>query len=136
MAGLARRDRFELPEPVRRFFEGDWETPAFPVEEYRDGSTLVVKAELPNIDPDRDLDVSVTDGVLHIKGERREATEHKEKHGYRSELRYGSFTRDIALPAGFNQDDITASYNDGILEVRLPLPEAEPTARKVPISRG
>ena len=136
MASLARRERFELPEPVRRFFEGDWEVPAFPVEEYRDGDTMVVRAELPNIDPQEDLDVSVSDGALQIKGERREASGRKDKNGYRSEFRYGSFTRDIALPAGASQDNVTATYNDGVLEVRVPVPEAGPAATKVPISRG
>ena len=136
MAGLARRDRFELPEPVRKFFEGDWEVPAFPVEEYRDGATMVVRAELPNIDPEKDLDVSVSDGILHIKGERREGSEHKSKSGYRSEFRYGSFTRDIALPAGSSRDNVTASYHDGVLEVRVPVPEAGSSSTKVPISRG
>lgn len=136
MAGLSRRDRFELPEPVRRFFEGDWEVPAFPVEEYREGPTMVVKAELPNIDPDKDLDVSVSDGVLHIRGERRESTEHKDKNGYRSEFRYGSFTRDVALPAGASQDNVTARYHDGVLEIRVPVPESGPSTTKVPISRG
>lgn len=136
MAGLTRRDRFELPEPVRRFFEGDWEAPSFPVEEYRDGSTMVVKAELPNIDPDKDLDVTVSDGVLHIKGERREQSEHKDKNGYRSEFHYGSFTRDIPLPAGASQDGVRASYHDGVLEVRVPVPETGPSSTKVPISRS
>ena len=55
--GVARRDRFELPDSVRRFFEGDWDSPGMRVEEYQDGSTLVVKAEMPGIDPDQDVDV-------------------------------------------------------------------------------
>lgn len=136
MASLARRERFELPEQVRKFFEGDWEVPAFPVEEYQDGSSMVIRAELPNINPDQDLDVTVSDGVLHIKGERREKTEHKARHGYRSEFRYGSFTREIPLPPGSSQDDVTATYNDGVLEVRVPVPESGSTSTKVPISRG
>lgn len=136
MASLARRERFELPEPVRRFFEGEWETPSFPVEEYRDGSSMVVRAELPNINPETDLDVTVSDGALHIKGERREQTEHKGRHGYRSEFHYGSFTREIALPAGSNPEGVSATYNDGVLEVRVPVPETGPTSTKVPISRG
>ena len=66
MAGLSRRDRFELPEPMRRLFEGDWEVPAFRVEEFRDANVMVVRAELPSIDPEKDLDVTVTDGELTI----------------------------------------------------------------------
>ena len=98
MAALAKRERFEMPEPVRRFFDGDWDTPALRVDEFRDGGSLVVRAELPGIDPEKDVDVSVSDGVLHIQAERQEKTEHKDKDGYRTEFRYGSFTRDIALP--------------------------------------
>ena len=136
MAGLSRRDRFELPEPMRRLFEGDWEVPAFRVEEFRDNGAMVVRAELPNIDPEQDLDVTVTDGTLRIHGERREETSNKSKNGYRSEFKYGSFSRDIALPAGTSPDDVTASYHDGILEVRVPLQSEGGTGRKVPISRN
>ena len=136
MASLARRERFELLEPVRKFFEGDWDVPAFPVEEYRDGSTMVVRAELPDIDPDTGLDVTVSDGVLQIKGERRQETEHKDRHGYRSEFRYGSFSREIPLPTGSDQDGVSATYNDGVLEVRIPVPEPGASSTKIPISRG
>ncbi|MCC3274664.1 Hsp20/alpha crystallin family protein [Arthrobacter sp. zg-Y20] len=136
MASLARRERFELPDQVRKFFEGDWEVPAFPIEEYQDGNSMVIRAELPNINPEQDLDVTVSDGMLHIKGERREQTDHKGRNGYRSEFRYGSFTREVALPSGASQDDVTASYNDGVLEVRVPVPEVGPSSKKVPISRG
>ena len=70
MAGLARRDRFELPEPMRRLFEGDWEVPAFRVEEFREPGAMVVRAELPSIDPEKDLDVTVSDGTLDRKSTR------------------------------------------------------------------
>ena len=65
-----------------------------------EGSTLVVRAEVPGIDPDQDVDVSVSEGMLHIRVERLEKSEHKSKDGYRSEFRYGSFARSVALPAG------------------------------------
>lgn len=136
MAGLSRRDRFELPEPMRRLFEGDWDVSAFRIEEYRDGSTMVVRAELPNIDPERDLDVTVTEGTLRIRAERRESEEHKARNGYRSEFRYGSFSRDIPLPAGAGQDDVVASYHDGVLEVRIPVQESGASGRKVPVNRS
>ena len=60
----------------------------------------------------------MSDGVLHIRAERRERTEHKDKGGYRTEFRYGSFTRDIPLPGGSQDADVSASYRDGVLEVR------------------
>ena len=136
MAAIAKRERFEMPEPVRRLFEGDWDTPALRVEEFRDGGNLVVKAEMPGIDPEKDVDVSVSDGVLHIQAERQEKTEHKDKDGYRSEFRYGSFMRDIVLPRGVKEEDVTASYRDGVLEVRVPVPEGSEEPKKVPIARS
>ena len=134
--GVARRDRFELPDSVRRFFEGDWESAALRVEEYQDGNTLVVKAEMPGIDPEKDIDISVSDGVLHIQAERQETTEHKEKGGYRTEFRYGSFARDIPLPVGSKDSDVSASYRDGVLEVRVPVAERSETASKIHVTRG
>lgn len=137
MAGLSRRDRFELPEPVRRFFEGDWDVASgFPIEEYRDGQALVVRADLPDIDPDTGLDVTVADGVLRIHAERREESSRQGREGYRSEFRYGSMTREVRLPQGASADDVAASYRDGVLEVRVPLPAAGDSGRKVPITRS
>ena len=136
MAAIAKRERFEMPEPVRRFFEGDWDTPALRVEEFRDGDKLVVKAEMPGIDPEKNVDISVSDGVLHIAAEREEKTEEKSKDGYRSEFRYGSFTRDITLPIGCKEEDVTATYRDGVLEVRVPVPERAATASKIPVTRA
>lgn len=135
-AGAARRDRFELPDSVRRFFEGDWDSAALRVEEYQDGSTLVVKAEMPGIDPEKDVDISVTDGVLHIQAERQETSEHKDKGGYRTEFRYGSFSRDIPLPSGSKDSDVSASYRDGVLEVRVPVAERPETTSKIQVTRG
>ncbi|BCW19358.1 Hsp20/alpha crystallin family protein [Pseudarthrobacter enclensis] len=131
----SRRSPMDL---IERLFEGDAGSSAIRVEELVDGNTLVVRAELPGIDPDKDVDVSVADGVLTIKAERQEKSEHKDKDGYRSEFRYGSFVRRLPLPGGVQQNDVTASYKDGLLEVRAPLPAQtqEPAAAKVPVTRG
>jgi HSP20 family protein len=105
------------------------------VEEYRANGALVIRAELPGIDPAKDVDVTVSDGALHIKAERHEE-EKTEKKGYRRrELRYGSFTRTLPLPEGVSTSDVTAGYKDGILEIRLPVPEAktEPVL-KIPVT--
>ncbi|WP_051389157.1 Hsp20/alpha crystallin family protein [Arthrobacter sp. 35W] len=137
MGGFGHMDRFELPESLRRLFEADWESPKLRVEEYRDGETMVVRAELPGIDPDRDADVSINNGILTIKVERREDAKRKEAGGYRSEFRYGSVSRNISLPPGIREEDIKASYQDGILEIRIPAPPAgETTSSKVRIDRG
>ncbi len=129
----------DMLEPIKRFLDGDLAvTPTIKVEQFQDGSTLVVRAEVPGIDPDRDVDVSVSDGMLHIRAEREEKSEHKSKAGYRSEFRYGSFSRSIALPAGAREEDITATYKDGVLEVRAPAPEpaAAETKRTIRIDHG
>jgi HSP20 family protein len=107
------------------------------VEEYQENGTLVVRAEMGGIDPDKDVEVTVSDGMLHISAERREEEETEGKQFHRRELRYGSFHRDLPLPAGCSEDDIKASYKDGILEIRVPAPSAEAkAATKVSITKG
>ena len=132
------RFRFEIPELFRRMVDFDWESGWLRVEEYVDDGTLIVRAELPDIDPEKDVELSVANGVLHIRAQREEKTEKKEKDVYRSEFRYGAFVRDVALPKGVSGNDITASYKDGILEIRAPMAKAEekPPVTKVPIARG
>lgn len=129
-----RRRPFELLE---KFFEGDTSA-AIKVEEVREGDSLVVRAELPGIDPEKDVDVSISEGALHISGHREEKTEQKEKESYRSEFRYGSFSRTLPLPEGATPDDVTATYKDGVLEVRVPVPSKPPTppSSKIQVSRG
>lgn len=105
------------------------------VEERRDKDAVVVRAELPGIDPEKDVEVTVSDGMLHIEAERREVEE-KEKGGYtRRELRYGAFSRTLPLPAGVDESDVTATYKDGILEIRIPTREHRP-GQKVPVTKA
>lgn len=106
------------------------------VEEFREGNELVVRAEMPGIDPEKDVDIHVTDHVLSIRAERRQDTKTEEKGGYRSEFHYGSFTRAVRLPSGADESDVKASYKDGILEVRVPVSEAKAEKAKIPIQRG
>jgi HSP20 family protein len=130
--------RFEVPEMFRRVADFERQSGWLRVEELIDDGTLVVRAELPDIDPDKDVELSVANGVLHIQAHREEKTERKDKDVYRSEFRYGSFVRNVPLPEGVKDDDITASYKDGILEIRVPMAteEEKPPVTKVPISRG
>jgi HSP20 family protein len=95
---------------------GRFPSPQLRVEDFVEDNTYVIRADVPGIDPERDLDVHVESGRLVVKGERRE--EHHEKN--RSEVHYGSFARTLPLPAGVDADDVTASYTDGVLEVRRP----------------
>jgi len=126
----------DLWESWRRFFDADMGRGWLSVEEMRDGSDLVVRAELPDVDPDKDVEISLSDGVLHIRGERQEKSEHKEKDGYRSEFRYGSFSRDIPMPGSVKPEDVRATYENGILEVRVPVGEDTKSAvTKVPVTK-
>ena len=93
------------------------------VEEFQDAGQLVIRAEVPGIDPSKDVEVSLTRDTLHIRAERHEQSETTDKSGYRTEFRYGSFTREFVLPEGVSVEDIKASYHDGILEVRAAIPE-------------
>ena len=107
------------------------------LEQFEDDGDLVIRAELPGVDPEEDVDISVHDGVLTISAERREETEDKGERTYRSEFRYGSFVRSVSLPRGVEADDITAEYDDGILEVRVPQAAEKPAgARKVPVQKA
>jgi len=106
-----------------------------PVNEfYRDGS-LVIRAEIPGIDPDRDVEVTVTDGRLHIKAERHQEEKVEEEHYVRKEMHYGSFERTLPLPQGVTENDVKAIYTDGILEIVIPKVEMEP-AKKIPVSKA
>jgi len=87
-------------------------------EEMQDGH-YVLRAELPGIDPAKDVDVTVSNGQLTIKAERAEK---KEAKG-RSEFCYGSFVRSVTLPAGAKEEDIKATYDKGILTVSVGVSE-------------
>ncbi len=134
---------FSLSWPSWRWFDDvirdvDWRPP-FRVEEYREGDQMVVRAELPGIDPDKDVTVEVADGDLVITAEKRHHAESTERHVQRSEFRYGMLTRSVALPEGVDASAIEATYKDGILEVRTPMPEThqdDGAVRKIAIRRG
>jgi HSP20 family protein len=106
------------------------------VEEFIDGDHLVIRAELPGVDPDRDIDVSVDNGVLTIAAERQESNREQLEKGYRSEFRYGSFVRQVRLPAGTSAEVVSAAYKDGVLEIRMPKPTQEAASRRIQIQRG
>ncbi len=106
------------------------------LEEFAEDGHLVVRAELPGVDPDKDIHITVSEGLLRISGERRTETRKEEKGSHYSEMQYGSFSRTIPLPDGASEKDVTASYHDGILEVRITIAKAAPVAAatKVPIA--
>jgi HSP20 family protein len=105
------------------------------VEEYREDGMLVVRADLPGIDPDKDVELTVSDGMLRIEAERR-TEEKQEGKGYlRQEVRYGSVSRSLPLPGGVTEADITATYKAGVLEVRIREPKRE-EPRKIAIGKS
>lgn len=108
------------------------------LEEYVDGDACVIRAELPGIDPDKDVEITIENGMLHLQAHREERNEQDLPSGYRSEFHYGGFQRTIRLPEGASEADVTASYKDGILEVRVPVTAPEPVkpSTKVPIEHG
>ena len=103
--------------------------PEIKVEEYQEGERRVIRADLPGVDPDKDISVTVGDGLLRLHGQRR-AQEHDR---YRTEIRYGSFDRVVSLPVGTKPEEVTAEYADGVLTVFVPV--ATPAARtEIPVT--
>jgi HSP20 family protein len=105
-------------------------SPAIEVAE-RDGKYMI-HAELPGLKPE-EVKVEVRDNALVIEGERR--SEHEENRGgiHRSERRYGQFYREIPLPEGVNPDQINARFENGMLEITAPVPQARSNSRQIPI---
>ena len=99
------------------------------IEERLTDGTYVLRAELPGIDPAKDVEITVTEGVLTLRAERTEET--KDKH--RTEFRYGTFARSVRLPAGAKGDEATADYKDGVLTITVPVPEEKAGSRTIPV---
>ena len=100
----------------------------------RDGS-LVVKAELPGLHKD-DVKIELTPDGLLIQGEKKEEREEKEDGVVRSERRYGRFVRLVPLPEGANTEEANAQFNNGVLEVTIPVAEEKSQRRQIPIHEG
>ncbi len=109
---------FEEFAPAHPLRNGDVEF-AFPVDVSDNDEAITVKAVLPGIKPE-DVEITVSDGVLTIRGESREEAKEEKENYYRREIRYGSFSRSLPLPTRVNQENADASFTDGILTVTLP----------------
>ena len=94
--------------------------PPVDIAEAEDGLTLTF--DLPGLKED-EIQVELDDNVLTVSGERIRANEVKQDDFYRYERRFGTFSRSVALPAGVKDDEIEASYENGVLEIRVPKPE-------------
>ena len=106
-------------------------TPHVRIEDFVEAGEYVLRAEMPGIDPEKDLNVIVDGDILTIHGERSEETKTKN----RRELHYGSFSRSVTLPAGVDPSGIRADYTDGVLELRAPMAETDTEPRTIPIQR-
>jgi HSP20 family protein len=153
---LRRRDPFEMFETFQdemtRLWGQTWPFSTWPlaqrstpmaegakmwtprVDVFEKDGDLVVKAELPGAEKE-DIEVTLDQGNLVIRGQKKAETEVKEEHYYRMEQSYGSFYRKLALPFETTADQIKATYTGGILEVHIPKPAAaaEPAPQSITI---
>lgn len=142
------------PKEMERWFERFFEEPMFPrmwrrlpmmrmfkelegispvVDMYDKKDEIVVKAEIPGVEKEN-INISVSENTLTIKGEMKKEEEVKEEDYYYSEREYGSFARMLSLPAKVQSDKIKASFKNGILEIHLPkAEEAKPKEVKVEV---
>ena len=137
---LARMDR-EFDELVRRGWAGSRDkAPAMAgfvpaVEVARDGADVVVRVELPGVDVERDVAIEVDRGKLVISGERRDERSEQAEGVLVRELRYGQFRREFALPPGVSPEQVEATYDAGLLDVRVRgVVQPEPATVRVPIT--
>ncbi len=137
MLGLTRWSPFstafqlhrEIDDLFSRFFGDLWSRPQgspgvawWPaVEAYTQDGQYCVRVALPGVDP-KDVEVSVTEGYLTIKGERKAASDRQEGATFLREFAYGAFERTIELPDGVDPAKVTARYQNGMLEITMPAP--------------
>ena len=146
--GLTRSDIFNELEEMRREMEEMFTSRPFgrrfpglrlmeqeawmpSVEMFEKGKELVIRADLPGLDP-KDVRVTLENDVLTIEGERKQEKELKEEDFYRKETTYGKFLRRMAVQPGTRPEDMRATYRNGVLEVRLPRAET-PAAKQIPV---
>ena len=106
------------------------------VDIFENGDSLVLKAELPGINPD-DVEICVEDNTLYLKGERKFEKEVKEQNYHRVERSYGTFTRSFSLPNSVDADKVGANYKDGVLTLTMPKKEeAKPKTIKINVTKN
>lgn len=118
---LARMER-EMQDAFGQFFpawteQGRGWAPSVDMVEEKD--EIVVKADLPGID-EKDIDITVQDGTLTIRGERKAEKEEKKEGYYYAERSYGAFVRSLPLPTGVEAERVKATFKKGVLEIHLP----------------
>ena len=143
---MAKLPRPQAPARFRAVFpdlagwlESPWTGPppflagqVFRLEEAIRDDRYVIRAELPGLDPENDIEVTVEGRILTIRAERRQ----QDNGPYRSEFRYGSLARAVRLPARVEAADVTARYRKGVLEVSVPVHEVTPEGTRIPIENA
>ena len=131
--GRAPLAGFPSLEPMRSF-TGGMETAIVPAIDVKENEKqITVTAELPGIEPD-DVDLSVREGVVTIKGEKKYEHEDEKDDVHMVERRYGSFQRSFRLPESVDEEAIDAQFDKGVLRITLPKKaEAESAQRKIKI---
>jgi len=141
MSEITRRVQFpalpdlsDLTDPLQQLFGIRPQSPyGIRVETHYETDAYVVRGEMPGIDPAKDLEVSVTDGMLTLHAERTEQQQDRQH----SEFRYGTYNRTMSLPEGAKPEKVTATYHEGIVTVRVPLDKpTKPVSHKVKIEAG
>jgi len=105
--------------------------PATPIDITEGADDVVVRAELPGVDPEG-IDVTISGNRLTIAGEKKETVEEERRSYFHQETRYGSFRRTVTLPEGVDVDNVDARFDAGILTLRLPK-SASTSAKKIAI---
>ena len=105
-------------------------TPSIRIENYLEGDQYVIRAELPGIDPAKDVRITFAGGELRLEVERKEVVHPDKIH---SEFHYGSSFRTIPLPTGVIEKTIAAHYIDGILEITAKVAEPTPVMKEIPV---
>ena len=106
---------------------------SFTADIFEEGNEVVVKADMPGVKKE-DVDVSLSDDMITIRGERKKEEKVEKKDYFRVERAYGSFTRSFRLPADVLADKAEAKFDQGVLEIRIPkMEESRAKTKKVPI---
>ena len=140
---MARLPRPQAPARFRAMFpdladwlESPWAGPppflagqVFRLEEEIRDDRYVIRAELPGLDPENDIEVTVDGRILTIRAERRQ----QDQGPHRSEFRYGSLARTVRLPARVDAADVAARYDRGVLEVSVPARAVKPEGTRIPV---
>lgn len=129
------REIASLFDRAPRFFEEPGLDFRPMIDLIREEDRMIVTVELPGIDPEKDVEISVLEDVLVIKGEKSMEKDVDEEHHFVRERHYGMFERRIPLPDGVAPESVTADYDKGVLTVTIPMPAgAEAPTRSIPIT--